>query len=108
VKNDNDRKDDADWEFGDVWKEGSPDQAPSDEDVTYSEILRGDTGSGFDDSFLVDLIGYLGSRGIRATFDSFSIGMEPAAIKTYVLKVELGKEEEAREYLQEKSGGRSS
>jgi hypothetical protein len=53
---------------------------------------------------MLDLIGYLGSRGVRATFDSFALGMEPAAIKSYVLKVEAGKENEAREYLREKSG----
>jgi hypothetical protein len=51
---------------------------------------------------MIDLVTYLGSRGVRATFDSFSLGMEPAAIKTYVFKVEAGKEEEARKYLDEK------
>ena len=37
-----------------------------------------------------------------ANDDSFSIGLEPAAIKTYVLKVEAGKEEEAMKKLEEK------
>jgi hypothetical protein len=50
-------------------------------------------------------VGYLGSRGVRATFDSFSLGLEPAAIKTYVLKVEVGKVKEAKEYLREKFKG---
>lgn len=94
--------DDDGWKYGDVWKQGSPDQPEPDDDVEYVEILRGDTGQGYDDSRMLDLVGYLGSRGIRATFDSFALGMEPAAIKSYVLKVESGKEEEAREYLREK------
>jgi hypothetical protein len=93
------------WEYGDVWKQGSPDEPVSEEGVSYVEILRGDTGTGYDDSSMMDLVGYLGSRGIRATFDSFSLGLEPAAIKTYVLKVEAGKEEEALRYLREKGSG---
>ena len=44
---------------------------------------------------MMELVTYLGSRGIRATYDSFSLGAEVGAIKTYVLKVESGKEEEA-------------
>jgi hypothetical protein len=51
---------------------------------------------------MLDLVGYLGSRGIRATYDSFSLGMEPAAIKTYVLKVEEGQEEAALRFLEER------
>ena len=94
--------DDQGWEFGDVWRSGSPDDADSDGDVDYREVLRGDTGRGIDDSLMLDLVGYLGSRGIRATYDSFSLGMEPAAIKTYVLKVEAGHEEEALELLKER------
>lgn len=90
------------WDFGDDWKQGSPDQPIDGDDIQYVDILRGDTGMGYDDSFLLDLVGYLGSRGVRATYESFAIGMEPAAIKSYVLKVELGKEDEAREYLREK------
>jgi hypothetical protein len=90
------------WEYGDVWKQGSPDEPVSEEGVSYVDVLRGDTGTGYDDSSMMDLVSYLGSRGIRATFDSFSLGLEPAAIKTYVLKVEAGKEEEALRYLKEK------
>lgn len=90
------------WEYGDVWKEGSPDEAGRPDDVPYTEVLRGDTGRGFDDSLMLDLIGFLGSRGIRATYDSFSLGLEPAAIKTYVLKVEAGREDEALSLLNEK------
>jgi hypothetical protein len=99
--------DDESWEYGDVWKGGSPDADASD-DVDYVEVLRGDTGRGYDDSYMLDLVGYLGSRGIRATYDSFSIGLEPAAMKTYALKVEVGREQEAAGYLKEKfeaSGG---
>ena len=100
-RDDNDNKEEG-WEYGDVWKKGTPDEASDDKDIEYVEVLRGDTGRGFDDSVMMDLVAYLGSRGIRATVDSFSLGLEPAAIKTYVLKVESGKEEEAMEYLNEK------
>ena len=99
------RNDDADegWPFGDVWRTGAPEEGPpSDADVVYVEVLRGDTGRGFTDSQMLDLVGYLGSRGIRATYDSFSLGMEPAAIKTYVLKVEEGKEALALRRLEER------
>ncbi len=102
MKREKDETDDEGWEYGDVWKEGAPEAPASDNDIEYIEILRGDTGRGFDDSAMMDLVAYLGSRGIRATVDSFSLGLEPAAIKTYVLKVESGKEEEALEYLKEK------
>ena len=95
-------KRDDNWRYGDDWKQGSPDELPSEDTIEYVTILRGDTGSGYDDTLMIDLIGYLGTRGIRAAYDSFSIGLEPAAIKTYVLKVEAGKEDEAREYLREK------
>jgi hypothetical protein len=90
------------WEYGDVWKKGTPDETAGDEEVEYVEVLRGETGRGFDDSVMIDLVAYLGSRGIRATFDSYSSGLELGAIKTYVLKVESGKEEETMEYLNEK------
>ncbi len=96
-----DDKNEEEWKFGDAWKQGSPDETGS-EDVEFVEILRGDTGSGYDDSSMLDLVSYLGSRGVRATYDSFSLGVEPAAIKTYVLKVESGKEDEAVKYLKEK------
>ena len=99
--------DDEGWEYGDVWRQGSPDAAGSEEDVEYVEILRGDLGTGYDDSYLLDLVSYLGSRGIRATYDSYSIGLEfgVGAMKTYVLKVESGKELEARGFLREKGSG---
>ncbi len=96
------RDDDEGWEFGDVWKQGSPDDSGPEGDVEFVEVFRTDTGKGYDDTAMMDLVGYLGSRGVRATFDSFSLGMEPAAIKMYVLKVEAGREEEARELLREK------
>jgi hypothetical protein len=98
------KPDEEEWEYGDEWKQGSPDEAPSNADVEYVDILRTDSGKGFDDSMMIELVSYLGSRGIRATYDSFSVGLEPAAIKTYVLKVETGKEEEALRLLQEKLG----
>ncbi len=102
MKSDNENSEEEGWEFGDIWKQGSPDDAVSQEDVEYVEVLRGDTGTGYDDSVMMDLVAYLGAKGIRATFDSFSLGLEPAAIKTYVLKVEVGKEEASRDYLREK------
>lgn len=97
--------DDEEWEYGDVWKQGSPDEKPSEEKIDYVEILRADTGRGYDDSAMIDLVGYLGSRGIRATYDSFSLGAEVGAMKTYVLMVEKGKEAEALAYLKEKEQG---
>ena len=101
-------REEVDWEYGDVWKEGSPDGPVNDGGVRYVELLRTDTGQGYDDSAMLDLVGYLGSRGVRATFDSFTLGMEPAAIKTYVLKVEAGREAEALQHLKEKAGSSSS
>lgn len=68
---------------------------PQDEGITYVEIFRTDTGKGYDDTYMMNLIIYLGSKGIRATYDTFAFGMETAGIKTYALKVEAGKEEEA-------------
>ncbi len=103
MKRDNDNsEDESGWDYGDVWKKGSADEPAEGEDIEYIEVLRGDTGRGFDDSVMLDLVAYLGSRGVRATFDSFSIGLEPAAIKTYVLKVEVGRESEALAFLREK------
>ncbi len=101
MKRDDENSNEKDWEYGDVWKEGTPDDETR-QDIEYVEVLRGDTGRGFDDSVMLDLVAYLGSRGIRATFDSFSLGLEPAAMKTYVLKVESGREDEAIGYLKEK------
>jgi hypothetical protein len=105
MKRDNDDSPEEGWEYGDIWKQGSPDEEPA-EDVEFVEILRTDTGRGYDDSVLLDLVSYLGSRGIRATYDSFTLGLEPAAIKTYVLKVESGREADAVAYLKNKLEGR--
>jgi len=98
----NDSADEEGWEYGDVWKRGSPDQPMNGDVVEYVEILRTDIGAGYDDSYMMELVTYLGSRGIRATYDSFSLGAEVGAIKTYVLKAEVGKEEEAVQLLNEK------
>ena len=95
-------EEDEGWDYGDEWKRGSPDESGPDSEIEYVDVLRGDTGRGFDDSVMMDLVAYLGSRGIRATFDAFSMGLEPAAIKSYVLKVEAGREEEAQALLREK------
>jgi len=102
-ENDNDAADEDGWQYGDVWKKGSPDAPEDDSDVLYVDILRGDTGSGYDDSSMIELIGFLSSRGIRATYDAVPLAAEfGGAIKTYVLKVESGKEDEARAALLEK------
>ena len=102
MKRDND-SDDEEWEYGDVWKQGSPDDQVPEEDIPYVEILRGDTGTGYDDSTLIEFIGYLSAYGIRATYDAVPLAAEfGGAIKTYVLKVELGKEDEAIRLLNEK------
>lgn len=110
MKRDIDDADREGWEYGDDWKQGYPDEPVSEDDVQYVEILRGDVGSAYDDSTMLDLVSYLGSRGVRATYDSFSLGMEfgAGAMKAYVLKVESGKVEEAREYLREKFNAQGS
>lgn len=109
MKRDKEENDDeAKWEYGDVWKQGTPDE-PGDDAVQYVEIFRGDMGAAYDDLYMLDLVNYLGSRGVRATYASVSIGLEfGAAMTTYVLKVEEGKENEAREYLREKFNGQRS
>lgn len=102
MKRDKEDADEAGWEYGDIWKQGAPDEG-GDDAVQYVEILRGDMGTGYDDSSLLDLVTFLGSRGVRATYASVSIGLEfGAGMTTYVLKVEADKEDEAREYLKEK------
>ena len=98
----NEPVDDEGWEYGDVWKQGSPDQPTNGDDVEYVEIFRTAVGAGYDDSYLLELVTYLGSYGIRATYDSFSLGVEGGAIKTYVLKAESGKEDEAIRLINEK------
>lgn len=105
-KNSQDESDNEEWEYGDAWKQGSPEAPVPQDDVDYVEILRGDTGMGYDDSYLIDLVGYLSSRGIRATYDAVPLAMEVGgAIKAYVLKVEAGKEDEAIKFLGEKEAG---
>lgn len=102
MKRDDENSSEEGWEYGDVWKQATPEGAAPENDVQYVELFRADTGMGYDDTVMMDIVSYLGSRGVRATFDSFSLGLEPAAIKTYVLKVEAGKMEEAKEHLKEK------
>ena len=103
MKQDKDNADnESEWEYGDIWMQGKQEDLSNQDDIEYVEVLRGDTGRGFDDSVMMDLVAYLGSFGIHATFDSFSMGIEPAAIKTYVLKVEAGKEDEALTHLKRK------
>ncbi len=102
MKRDNEKNDESEWEYGDIWKEGTPDETAGESGIDYVEILRSDTGAGYDDSTMLDLVGYLGSKGIRATYDSFSLAAEVGAMKTYVLMVESGREAEAIGYLKEK------
>lgn len=93
--------DDQDWEYGDAWKTGSPDDPVPEDAVEYIEVLRGDTGQGLSDTTMLEYVLYLGERGIAATFDAFPLEQ----IKTYVLKVEAGKEAEAIRLLEEKWSG---
>lgn len=91
---------DADWAYGDAWKQGSPDSAVPPEEEVFVEVMR--FGGAYKDSDLMEMVHYLGSRGIRATFDAHSVAMEMAPMKSYVLKVESGKIEEAKACLKER------
>ncbi len=86
--------DEADWAYGDEWKEGSPDAALPEEEG----VMRCD-GAACMDSDMLNLIGYLGSHGIRATYDTHSVAADMVAMKSYVLKVEIGRVEEAKALL---------
>jgi hypothetical protein len=90
-KNDNDEE----WEFGDAWRSGSPDDAPDDASIDYIEVLRGDTGMGLDDTVMMEFVLFLGEHGIRATFESYPLEQ----IKIYVLRAEAGRAEEAMRLL---------
>jgi len=57
-----------------------------------------DTGKGLSDTTMLEYVLYLGEHGIAATFDAYPLEQ----IKTYVLKVEAGKEDEAIRYLAER------
>jgi hypothetical protein len=94
-------RDNEDWEFGDEWKKGSPDDPVPDRSADYVEVLRGDTGMGYDDTSLMEYVLFLGEHGIEATFDSYPLEQ----IKIYVLRVEAGREEEAKKLLREKMQG---
>jgi len=94
-------QDDEGWQFGEVWKDGSPDDPVSGDDGLYVEILRGDTGMGYSDTTMLEYVLFLGEHGIGATFDSYPLEQ----IKTYVLRVEAGREEDALELLRKKRQG---
>jgi len=85
------KAEDNDWEYGDAWKTGSPDDPVPEDGTEYVEVLRGDTGKGISDTTMLEYVLYLGEHGIRATFDAFPLEQ----IKTYVLKVEAGRENDA-------------
>jgi hypothetical protein len=93
-----DPRDSEEWEFGDVWKQGSPDAPLIQDDTEYVAILRGETGRGFNDTTMQDFICYLGSEGIRAKYDSYPLGQ----IQVYVLKADAAKAQEAYTLLAEK------
>jgi hypothetical protein len=93
------KDDDKDWEYGDAWKTGSPDDPVPEDTVEYVEVLRGDTGKGLSDTTMLEYVLYLGERGIAATFEAYPLEQ----MMTYVLKVETGKEEEAIRYLAERA-----
>ncbi|MEK6743360.1 MAG: hypothetical protein AABZ15_07120 [Nitrospirota bacterium] len=90
--------DDIDWEYGDAWKTGSPDDPVPGDATEYVEILRGDTGMGLSDTVMMEYVLFLGEHDIRATFESYPLEQ----IKIYVLKAEEGKEEDAIRLLQKK------
>jgi hypothetical protein len=101
MKSEDEKPDDEGWQYGDVWKQGTP-ETSAEEEVEFVDIWRTDTGKGFTDSTMVDLVLFLGANGITATFDAAAAASEfGSALKTYVLKVEIGKEEEAIKLLKE-------
>jgi len=93
-----DELDSDDWKYGDVWKQDFSDESDLEENVKFVPILRGETGRGYNDTLLNDFILYLGSKGIRASYDSYPLEQ----INIYVLKVEIGKENEAITFLKRK------
>lgn len=90
--------DDKDWDYGDDWKKGSPDDPVPKDTIEYVAVLRGDTGKGLSDTTMLEYVLYLGEHGIAATFEAYPLEQ----IKTYVLKVEAGKEVEAIRLLAER------
>jgi len=93
-----DRHDSDDWKYGDIWKQDSLDDSGTDQNQKFVPILRGETGWGYDDTLMNDFVLYLGSKGIRASYDSYPLDQ----VNVYVLKVEVGKEKEARKILKDK------
>ena len=91
-------KEEVDWEYGEVWKDGSPDDPVAPDAAEYVEVLRGDTGMGYNDTTMLEYVLFLGEHGIKATFDSFPLEQ----IKIYVLRVEAGREAEAFALLRKK------
>ena len=75
--------------------------SPSGTEGEFVEIFRCDMGQGYTDSDLLDMIGFLGSRGIPATYDAAYAGAELVTIKTYALKVRAEYADEARGVLRE-------
>ena len=67
----------------------------------FVEIFRCDMGQGYTDSDLLDMIGFLGSRGIHATYDVAYAAAEVFTIKTYSLKVLPEEVEEAKDALRQ-------
>ena len=91
-------KEEVDWEYGEVWKDGSPDDPVAPDAGEYVEVLRGDTGMGYNDTTMLEYVLFLGEHGIQATFDSYPLEQ----IKIYVLRVEAGREAEALALLRKK------
>lgn len=89
---------DEGWAYGDVWKDGSPDDALPDDTAEYVEVLRGDTGMGLDDTVMMEYVLYLGEHGIRSTFESYPLEQ----IKIYVLRAEPERSDEAMRLLAER------
>jgi hypothetical protein len=91
-------KEDEDWGYGEVWKDGSPDDPVAADASEYVEVLRGDTGMGYNDTTMLEYVLFLGEHGIKATFDSYPLEQ----IKIYVLRVEAGREADAFALLRKK------
>ena len=91
-------KEEVDWEYGEIWKDGSPDDPVAADAGEYVEILRGDTGMGYNDTTMLEYVLFLGEHGIKATFDSYPLEQ----IKIYVLRLEAGRVAEALALLRKK------
>jgi len=64
-------------------RESEP-EAPN---VDWVIVLVVSQGQGFTDSKMIELISYLGSQGLPATYNTTSVGVEAGAMNTFSVKV---------------------